>query len=124
MRGLLARNGSIVVTVPAYPWLWSAHDEFLHHYRRYTRKSMIECAQGAGLRVERLTYFNTALFPLAAAARWSDRLLRRSSATGHAVPAEPLNTALYCIFKSEARWLAHAGLPFGVSLLAVLRQAS
>lgn len=124
MHALLAPGGSIVVTVPAYQWLWSAHDEFLHHRRRYDRASLTRCAQAAGYRVERVTYFNTLLFPLAVAARLCDRLLRRGRSSGDAVPAEPLNAALYGIFKSEASWLAHHGLPFGVSLLAVLKADS
>ena len=124
MHALLAPGGSIVVTVPAYQWLWSAHDEFLHHRRRYDRASLTRCAQAAGYRVERVTYFNTLLFPLAVAARWCDRLLRRGRSSGDAVPAEPLNAALYGIFKSEASWLAHHGLPFGISLLAVLKADS
>jgi len=121
MHPLLAPGGSIIVTVPAYQWLWSAHDAFLHHHRRYDRASLTRCAQAAGFRIERITYFNTLLFPLAVAARLCDRLLRRKRSTGDAVPAEPLNTALYGIFKCESSWLVHRGLPFGVSLLAILK---
>lgn len=121
MHALLAPGGSILVTVPAYQWLWSAHDEFLHHHRRYDRASLTRCAQTAGYRIERVTYFNTLLFPLAVAVRLCDRLLRRGRSSGDAVPAEPLNAMLYGIFKRESPWLARRGLPFGVSLLAVLK---
>ncbi|MDG0025746.1 class I SAM-dependent methyltransferase [Trinickia sp. Y13] len=124
MHALLAPGGSIVLTVPAYQWLWSAHDEFLHHRRRYDRASLTRCAHAAGYRIERITYFNTLLFPLAVAARLCDRLLRRGRSSGDAVPAEPLNAVLYGIFKSESSWLARYGLPFGVSLLAVLKADS
>jgi SAM-dependent methyltransferase len=124
MHGLLAPGGSILVTVPAYQWLWSAHDNFLHHQRRYDRASLTKCAQAAGYRIERVTYFNTLLFPLAVAVRLCDRLLRRGRSSGDAVPAEPLNTILYGIFKRESSWLARHGLPFGVSLLAVLKADS
>jgi SAM-dependent methyltransferase len=120
MRALLAPGGSVVVTVPAYQWLWSAHDEYLHHYRRYNRASLMECAKAAGYRVECITYFNTLLFPLAVAARMSDRLLRRNRSSGDAVPAKPLNAALYRVFTTESQWLAYGTLPFGMSLLAVL----
>ena len=124
MHALLAAGGSIVVTVPAYQWLWSAHDEFLHHRRRYDRASLTRCAQESGYRVERITYFNTLLFPLAVAVRWCDRLLRRGRSSGDAVPAEPFNAILYGIFKTESSWLARHTLPFGVSLLAVLKADS
>lgn len=124
MHALLAPGGSIVVTVPAYQWLWSAHDAFLHHHRRYDRASLARCAHAAGYRIERTTYFNTLLFPLAVAVRVGDRLLRRGRSSGDAVPAEPLNTLLYRIFKCESSWLARHALPFGVSLLAVLKAES
>lgn len=120
MRALLAPGGFIVITVPAYQWLWSAHDEFHHHYRRYNRASLMECAHTAGYRIERATYFNTLLFPLAVAARLVDRCLGRDKSSGLAVPIEPLNTMLYRTFSVESKRLAHGTLPFGVSLLAVL----
>jgi SAM-dependent methyltransferase len=124
MHGLLAPGGSILVTVPAYQWLWSAHDNFLHHHRRYDRALLTKCAQAAGYRIERVTYFNTLLFPLAVVVRLCDRLLRRGRSSGDAVPPEPLNTILYGIFKRESSWLACHRLPFGVSLLAVLKADS
>jgi SAM-dependent methyltransferase len=120
MRALLSPGGAIVVTVPAYRWLWSAHDVFLHHCRRYSRASLTECAQAAGYRVGSITYFNTLLFPLAASARLLDRLLRRARSSGDAIPVAPLNALLYRVFNLESRWLARRTLPFGMSLIAVL----
>jgi len=121
MRSLLAPGGAIVVTVPACRWLWSAHDVFLHHYRRYSRASLMACAQSAGYRVESITYFNTLLFPLAVAARLVDRLFKRERSSGDAIPAPALNAALYTIFSAEHRWLEHGTFSFGVSLLTVLK---
>lgn len=122
MQALLAPGGCIVVTVPACQRLWSAHDVFLHHYRRYSRASLMECAAAAGYAVENITYFNTLLFPLAVAARCFDRLSRRKKSTGDSVPVHPLNTGLYQIFRAERHWLAQRTFPYGVSLLAILRR--
>jgi SAM-dependent methyltransferase len=122
VQALLVPGGRIVVTVPAGQGLWSAHDVFLHHYRRYSRDSLAQCATAAGFEVERITYFNTLLFPLAVAARWLDRALRRDRSTGDAIPPAPLNAALYRIFRAERHWVAHGTLPYGVSLLAILRK--
>jgi len=122
MQSLLAPGGVIVVTVPACQSLWSAHDVFLRHFRRYSRASLTQCIVAAGYEVERVTYFNTLLFPLAVAARWFDRLLGRSKSTGDAVPSRPLNAALYRIFSAERHLLEHGSLPYGVSLLAILRK--
>jgi SAM-dependent methyltransferase len=122
MQSLLAPGGVIVVTVPACQSLWSAHDVFLRHYRRYNRVSLTQCIAAAGYEVERVAYFNSLLFPLAVAARWFDRLLGRSRSTGDAVPVAPLNAVLYRLFSAERHWLAHGALPYGVSLLAILRK--
>ena len=63
IRSLLAPGGLLFVTVPAYAWLWSRHDELLGHRRRYTARGLRLLAEHAGFHVERLTYFNTLLAP-------------------------------------------------------------
>ena len=120
LRGLLADGGRILVTVPACRWLWSAHDEFLHHKRRYTAAGLRQVAEGAGLEVRRLSHFNALLFPLAAVARLKDRLMGSAQATGTSVPAGPVNAALEGVFALERRLLPRMDLPFGVSLMAIL----
>jgi SAM-dependent methyltransferase len=120
---LLAAAGRAVVTVPAYRWLWSAHDEFLHHKRRYTATGLRQTIAAAGLRIAQLSYFNTLLFPLAAAVRIKDRLLHRKTASGTAIPARPVNALFHSVFSAERFLVGRVPLPFGVSLLAVLRCA-
>lgn len=114
LRGLLAPGARALLTVPANPWMWSKHDEFLHHKRRYTATELREKALQANLEVVTLSYFNTLLFPLAATAR----LL---NVEGSNVPPAPVNRLFYALFSAE-RWVAgRVPLPFGVSLLAVFR---
>ena len=76
LRQLLAKDGRILVTVPAYQWLYGAHDEFLHHKRRYSLTRLRKMFVVAGLQPAKITYFNTFLFPLAVMARLRDKLLR------------------------------------------------
>jgi SAM-dependent methyltransferase len=124
LRRLLKPGGQILITVPAYQWLWSSHDEFLHHKRRYSRPAlnrlMIEC----GYEPLRMTYFNTFLLPLVAIVRLKERLSDAKSPTGHEVPRKILNDALRRIFSSESKLLAHLDLPFGVSLLTIARDSN
>lgn len=115
---LLARDGQALITVPAYRWLWSAHDEFLHHKRRYSAGELRRKASAAGLRTAVLSYFNTLLFALAAAGR----LVNHGSA-GRSMPARPINTLLHVVFSAERFLVGRLPLPFGLSLLAVLRSA-
>lgn len=120
VRGLLAPGGRALVTVPAYRWLWSAHDEFLHHKRRYTSRELRAKAVAAGFTIASLSYFNSLLFPLAAAARIKDRLLSRDRASGTALPPRPVNGLFHAVFSAERFFVGRLPLPFGVSLLAVL----
>jgi SAM-dependent methyltransferase len=120
-RRLLAPGGRLFVTVPAYAWLWSRHDEVLGHRRRYTAGRLRRAAEAAGLAVERLTYFNTLLAPPIMAVRLARAALRRP---GHDLdrPAPLLNRALAACFAAEAPLLGWASLPFGISILLVARR--
>jgi SAM-dependent methyltransferase len=119
-RSMLATGGRILLTVPANRWMWGAHDVFLHHKRRYGAAELRQKARDAKLHLDRITHFNTLLFPLAAAVRIKDRLVGKQSASGTAIPAAPMNLALHHTFGSERHLLRFMRLPFGVSLLAVM----
>ena len=121
VRGLLAPGGQALVTVPAYRWLWSAHDEFLHHKRRYSAAELRAKIGAAGLQAQRLSYFNTLLFPLAAAVRLKDRMVGGERSSGTTIPPRPVNALLHRLFSAERFVVGRLPLPFGVSLLAVLR---
>ncbi len=121
VKRLLAEDGRVLVTVPAYRWLWTTCDEFLHHKRRYSASELRGKVSAAGLRLEKISYFNTLLFPLAVAVRFTDRLLGSSFASGTGMPPFPLNALFRQILGAERFLLGNLNLPFGVSLLAILR---
>ena len=60
---VLRPGGRLVLSVPAFRFLWGPHDVALHHFRRYTRREMRERLQKAGFEVERCTYSVFLLFP-------------------------------------------------------------
>ena len=68
------RGTRFVVTVPAFAWLWSGHDVFLGHHRRYTLGEIRRVVEASGLVVDEACYLYGALFPLAAATRLLSRL--------------------------------------------------
>ncbi|AZO20607.1 MAG: methyltransferase domain-containing protein [Mesorhizobium sp.] len=119
IRQMLKPGGRVVLTVPAHQWLWSTHDVGLHHMRRYSRNLLKTRIERAGYRIEKLSYTNAALFPVAAAARLADRLRRSNTASGQVMPPRPINAAMKALFSAESWILPNSGLPFGVSLLAV-----
>jgi SAM-dependent methyltransferase len=118
----LAPGGRMVITVPAFAWLWSRHDEVHHHKRRYSRAALKSALARAGLRPVRTGYFNTLLFPLALVQRLASRL-RSQEAAAERLPPAPLNRALAAIFGSERWAAARWPLPFGLSLYAVAERA-
>lgn len=119
LRESLAPGGRIVVTVPAFPFLWSAHDEALHHCRRYTRRTLQEVFQGSGLQLSYLSYFNVVLFFPVAMVRMIGRVLGKKGASDLSLPARPINAIFRGVFASERTWIGRLKAPFGVSLVAV-----
>lgn len=114
--------GSLLLTVPAHPSLWSSHDVAAHHQRRYTEAGLRAVLEGGGLRISYLTPYNAALLPPIAGVRAMQRLRgRRDEAhSDFSLPAAPVNRALHATFAAEAGVIARRRrLPFGVSLLAL-----
>ncbi len=117
-------GGYLLVTVPAYPSLWSTHDEVNHHYRRYRRRSLLDVATAAGWAPVTTTHFNALLLAPAGLVRLASR---RHPAIGGRSDLErtppTLDTALELPLRLEAALLRHGlRLPVGLSLLALLRR--
>jgi SAM-dependent methyltransferase len=111
--------GRILITVPAHPWMWSAHDEVNHHKRRYTRRTLAAAVSDAGLKLETMRWFNSLLFPLAAAARLAGRITGREDSDDKLPPA-PVNLLFEKIFGLERYAIGRVPLPPGVSLAAIV----
>lgn len=121
IRDSLTPGGCVLLTVPAYPWLWSGHDAFLQHKRRYTRRGLVRAVTATGFQVEKLTSMNTFLFPLLVVNRCWSRMRGNCASAGNKIPPKPINLLFQYIFCLERTAVAGPGLPFGSSLLAVLR---
>ncbi|HWF73731.1 MAG TPA: class I SAM-dependent methyltransferase [Solirubrobacteraceae bacterium] len=130
LRRVTKRGGWLLVTVPAYPALWSTHDVVNHHYRRYTRRTLRRAAVDAAWRVDRITSFNSLLLPAAAAVRVSQRY--RVAGENHndhvselRVGPHWLNGVLERPLRLEAAVLRRGHtLRAGLSLLAVLENVA
>ena len=121
MHRVLRPNGVLLVNVPAFRFLHSAHDDAVMTARRFRKPELREWILKQNFEIRRLTYWTTFLFPLAVAARtlggskmgrdfdstesWSQRLLSR-------------------VMTAELRLLGYVTFPFGVALLAVARKSN
>ncbi|MGL4573382.1 MAG: class I SAM-dependent methyltransferase [Burkholderiaceae bacterium] len=121
LHARLAPGGRVVLTVPAHPWLWSPHDVFLHHKRRYPKAELQEKIIACGFEIDKLSYFNMALFPVSVLVRLKDRVLGATQSSGTGLPPAPLNALMMQVFAVERHVLARMNLPFGLSLLCVCR---
>jgi SAM-dependent methyltransferase len=125
LRRTVAPGGALLVTVPAYQWLWSGHDEINHHHRRYTHRTLQRAAEQAGWKQARTTYFNSLLLPAAIVLRVLDRVNRAKTTETSLdlwVPPEPVNWLLERPLTLESALIARGGrIPAGLSLLAVFR---
>ncbi|MFZ1994835.1 MAG: class I SAM-dependent methyltransferase [Solirubrobacteraceae bacterium] len=126
LRRVARPGGWLLVTVPAYQALWSRHDEANHHYRRYSRALLRAAARSAGWQIQRMSSFNSLLLAPAAAVRLAQRRMGERNGQSNDLDLGPawLNDVLERPLALEASWLARGRtLPFGLSLVAVLRRA-
>jgi SAM-dependent methyltransferase len=124
LRRVTKPGGALLVTVPAYQWLWSGHDEINHHHRRYNRRTLVAPAEKAGWRLERTAHFNSLLLPIAIMLRALERFrpATTKSSLDLWVPPAPLNWALRQPLNLEAAIIGGGrSIPAGLSLLAVFR---
>ncbi|HEX8212793.1 MAG TPA: class I SAM-dependent methyltransferase [Longimicrobium sp.] len=118
VRRVLRPGGVAVLTVPAFPWLWSYRDEAAGHLRRYTRRGLMGSLAGAGLAIREVRYYQFLLFPLVVVSRW---LGRRGAAMRDAEerPGGALNALLSRVNRAEAALGRFVPWPWGSSLAAV-----
>jgi SAM-dependent methyltransferase len=134
MYRVVRPGGYVVVTVPAFMWLWSHNDVINAHVRRYTARELRDRLEAAGFRVRRMTYNNFFVFPMAAALI----LARRGSdsqpdlASHHLSEDEyqvemepaspPVNASLTGVGWVEAQVLRWIDLPVGTSIIAIAQK--
>jgi 2-polyprenyl-3-methyl-5-hydroxy-6-metoxy-1,4-benzoquinol methylase len=116
----LVPGGYAFLTVPAFDWLWSDHDEALQHKRRYTRASLLAVARAAGLRPVRSAYAFSLLLPAFYVVRRMIPRPARESGTDLRKTHPVLNAALTAVGKAESKL---GGNPlFGTSVVGLFEK--
>lgn len=125
LGSLLKPGGYLLISVPAFPFLWSTHDEVHHHKRRYFLSELKSKLENAGLEITYASYFNTILFPLIFGARQLGKLRTNKQKSGDLTMPRPfINRLLFAVFSSERFVLGRWTLPFGVSAMAIARKGN
>jgi SAM-dependent methyltransferase len=117
LRRVAAREARLILTVPAYQWLWSAHDESVHHRRRYTARRLRERVLAAGWAPTVETYFFSTVLPPVVLVRTARRRTGWNGKSDLALPPPALNRLLELSVRGEARLIERGlRLPAGVSV--------
>ncbi len=129
---VLKKSGYIIVTVPAFQWLWSYNDVINKHYRRYTTAQLSDVLHKTGFEVRHITYNNFFIFPLAAAmilARRDDSapdLATPDDEDAYQVEMEPthpvVNAVLTLVGQVEATVLRFIPLPIGTAIICIAQK--
>ena len=121
-KRILKKNGRLIITVPAFKFLWSSHDEICHHYRRYSKSTMIQVLKGVGFSIDRISFWNFSLFfPV-----YLIRVLQRCFPGDKKEHGDQLyelnpviNNALFQLLRLENRLLNVINFPIGISICAI-----
>lgn len=118
---LLASDGRLVITVPAFMSLWTTHDELNHHLTRYTKATLSELISQTALQIDQQRYFFHWLAPLKLATRLKEKIVATPPQPPR-IPSPWLNRWLLSFASWEQKIFSRASLPFGSSLLMVCRR--
>ena len=129
VKKLVRDDGRLFLTVPAYQWLWSDHDESNQHFRRYSKSQIISVLEQQGFKVEYCSYFNTLLLPLAIIDRVKSKVtsyISREYSDTRGGPRKTIeapngliNKLLSATFGLESSWAGKLSMPFGLSICLV-----
>lgn len=124
IQRVLRPGGVVILMVPAYMFLWGVQDEVAHHYRRYTKGSLLKkLKESTSLKKIKSSYFNTFLFlPIAGLRLISRAFGIKGRGSDFDINSSFLNKLFFAIFNAERRVLVHTSFPFGVSILAVMKK--
>lgn len=122
LHGSLKDSGILFITVPAFKFLWSAHDVSCHHKRRYNKASLRKVLADAGFKEHYVSYFNFWLFPVVLTVRMVNKLLGVKDQSDLKMPGKFMNKLLTGIFASERILIGKISFLFGVSLMLAAKK--
>lgn len=123
LERVLKQSGILIVTVPAFPMLWSKWDVVLHHKRRYTRETLEKVLHKNRLRVLKISYIYSFLFLPAFIIRLIKKIVFRNHyPSDFKLSNKIINFLLGNIAKAERFLVINSYIPFGTSLIAVVKK--
>jgi SAM-dependent methyltransferase len=130
LSNYLKPDGLLFITVPALPLLWGPSDIYSKHYRRYCRNDLKKKLEKFGFDVQKISYFNSLLFPLIFFTKLFLRMyskilrIKPSDSDLRILFFKPINFICKKLLESEAWCLKYFNFPIGTSLIAVVKNKS
>lgn len=122
---ILKKRGILILAVPAYKFLWSYWDERVGHRRRYNKQSLSSKLKKEGFLIEKISYYNTFVLPVAAIFRFFKGAFQKKNKVPSCdfIPLPfCLNKFLLFLSQIERFLITKGSLPFGLSLIGVVRK--
>lgn len=117
MRRVCSPRGLLLLTVPAFQFLWSSHDDLNHHKRRYILPDLRERLVEAGFQPLKLSYYNSLLMPAAVVRKYVLKARNNGTECHLEKLPGPLNSVLRSILRLERPLLSRTDLPIGASII-------
>lgn len=121
-KRILKPKGFIFITVPAYMFLWTKHDDILWHKRRYRRRQLDSLISSVGFKIKKSSYFYSFLIPPAIVLFKLKVMFNSGKSKTSVVPPKPINWLLLQICALERLIINNVSLPTGISILAVAQK--
>ncbi|MBI3341924.1 class I SAM-dependent methyltransferase [Candidatus Curtissbacteria bacterium] len=120
---ILKKEGLLVISVPAYGWMWSKWDVNLHHRRRYTKPSLAKVLKGAHFQILEISYFNSFLvLPVYIIRKIKTVLAPSEYGSDFRIGSPFVNNILMKLSDLERRLVIKSGIPFGLSIIVVAKK--
>lgn len=119
---ILKKNGSLIITVPAFKFLWSKHDEALHHKIRYNKDQLQNMLQFNGFAIEKISYWNFFLFLPIIAMRFLKKMIKEEIETDFKELPNIVNRLFTSVLIFENLIILHSVLPFGLSIFCLCKK--
>ena len=127
VAAFMSHDGLLILTVPAYGWLWSSHDVTNAHFRRYSAKQLRARLESSGFRVDQIGYMFAGLVPPKLVMRWLEMAgVDLGNSSVDAGRRSFVSELAYRWFSMEAALAVRLArmLPFGSSVVAVARPSA
>jgi len=118
---VLCPGGQIFISVPAHQWLFGPHDRALGHCRRYELKQLLQLLRDNNFYPIFSTYVFGFAFPVFVLQRWLARYSSEQQTQYVNIP-NWLNSLLIGLGRLEAHWLHFAKVPWGSSIVVLVRK--